>query len=528
MKKKIAMFLSFTMFGLNAAASVQGAVQTRITGDAETEYVSGFEHFEVVLPTSASLNFNLDPLGLTELDPDEEIDLDQLLNRSTAGIVYSNNTLLFGNLGTKDVKVDSVIEVEGDAKLVDKDATIDGDNSCNLKLAIVPLVVGASGEEYGSKDETTSEDMSSSNAGIFKVQQQTYMKSGDADTYGVAFDDTNSSISFKIDKPKWVYKGGQTQLSGDEDDNSGMIGKAIAFTIAGECNQKADWSEFQPNGSSTISLSATFTLAATEADANDTYDVDFDYKEHTVADVDSGDRLLKIEDFDVTKAVKDAAVAPTFSDSITIDGNTGAEIAITPGSGSLAINSIDSIKAKFDGVADTDIKAETGVAISADKKKITIDKSIASKFDSTAGAKIVIGYTDASGAKKTAEVEYTVANVGPVAGDIVGKLYLNSARTATEESEFTIYLNDGEVGRALKSQLPLTFKFGEKTITPGVTTTAATYNSTNNTLKFKINAGFTGAGLINLVSASTVTEGELTVTLGNGHTYTDNIAVEVK
>jgi hypothetical protein len=201
--------------------------------------------------------------------------------------------LLFANLGTDDVSISAKFGVAGNpgtliTTMADNGdvqvAPSTGNSAFNVKLALVPLAVEKKdGVTYKKGDNSV-------NSALFKATTTAFTDASKK-VSGIAFDNTNSAVSFSLAHPSWNIKSKgneQYELEMDETTND----KAVAFQIGGYCNSKADWSDFTKDSNPrTISLTATFTIDKAASDFAPT--AEFNLADKTVAAKNSG-KLIEV------------------------------------------------------------------------------------------------------------------------------------------------------------------------------------------------------------------------------------------
>ncbi|MBR1444801.1 MAG: hypothetical protein IJ583_14865 [Firmicutes bacterium] len=454
MKRRIASAMCLVMMGVNLAAPVYASTTKEVEGEGSTTYVST-EHYEVIVPTTAALDFRLDPQNLLSLADNEKKSVDSLKTSSVAGAIYGSDALVFANLGTDDVSVSVNFAVTGDATALAHDGTVvadptDTNSALNVKLALVPYEAERDADVSYKMDSTA-------NAGLFKATE-TAFKSGE-DIKGVAFDNENSTFSFKLAAPSWnITKLAEDSYTLEMDQKTND--KAVAFKIGGECNSKADWSDFTgASPSKTVGLTATFTLD--KAATGFTPDVTLDLENKTVAAA-SGTNLINIPVLEAEEVVEPQEVAVE-ADDIAVDGK---EITITGFTGTA-----EDVSVKIDG----EEAAETAYTVDAssdDSLKVTLAE------DSTADREVVVTFTVGI------DTYTATATIEGVEVELTTVLYYSSS------PQVQIAIPDVSTVDTTKVS---NLKFGD-------TASSATVGTTSDKSKLKI----TGTGITNSVIGMTV------------------------
>jgi hypothetical protein len=263
MKRKIAAALSIVMIGASYAAPfVQAADAQQVTGTGSTAYVDD-SVLTVVVPTSAALNFTLDPQGLVSLGEsgDATATADKLNDFS--GRILGNNALIFANKSLKDVTVTTNFSVSAGADYLaasgktSLDEAKDSKNSdkANLIFMAVPnkdaiALSYADGEV--AADSKTLAKVDEYTAGDF---------SGVAAGKGIVFTGTATSVKSVIPAAKYNFTYDKSEGYSYELDKT-STNSAAGFVIAGFCNPY--YTGYSEIGD--VAVTASYSFAATSDD----------------------------------------------------------------------------------------------------------------------------------------------------------------------------------------------------------------------------------------------------------------------
>lgn len=207
-----------------------------ITGTGDTEYIN-LEIYSVILPTSANLDFMIDPQGLLDIKEGETVDLDDL----KGGTVISTATPKVINNSAVDIKLSIKLQGTGDATFVAFDtdtektvAKVTADDATNVLLYAVP-----------------------SSANIVKTETD-YA----ASSKGFIIGSTESTINFVLAAAKYEVKNDNGEYKATP---KAETGSGTAIKLGGYVNGKADWTAYTGTPTKNVGVSAVFSFEKASA-----------------------------------------------------------------------------------------------------------------------------------------------------------------------------------------------------------------------------------------------------------------------
>lgn len=244
-KKRLVAYVATATMLLNATPVM--ASQTLVTGpisaSSGSTTVSGAGNvtgadvsdlFQVTLPTSVALDFDVDPYGLLDLASGTAVDADGL---PATGVIKSASgaAAMIKNESSVPVTVDVQVNAvaSGNATFVTGGSLVATGSSANLFLSLVPSSAKATVEADGIKGYTKS-------------------------SHVIPVTTTQTTTKFQLQKAKYEVVKGATNTfrlvsqAGNYD--------STVFTVGGIVNSKADWKDFV-SGNSTVGMTAVFSFA---------------------------------------------------------------------------------------------------------------------------------------------------------------------------------------------------------------------------------------------------------------------------
>jgi hypothetical protein len=258
MKRKIAAALSIVMIGASYAAPfVQAADAVDVTGTGSTAYVDD-SVLTVVVPTSAALNFTLDPQGLVSLGESGDATATADDINSFSGRILGNNALIFANKSLKDVTVTTSFSVTaGTDKLAASGNSLDDakDSTSSDKANLIFMAVpNADAIELSYADAEVAADSKT----LAKIDDYTANDfSGVAAGTGIVFTDTAASVKSIIPAAKYNFTYDESAGYSYELDKT-STNSAAGFVIAGFCNPYYN----NYSGIGDVAVKASYSFAA--------------------------------------------------------------------------------------------------------------------------------------------------------------------------------------------------------------------------------------------------------------------------
>jgi hypothetical protein len=254
----LALALVFSLSPGVFAATGDPTGSSTATGEGDTTYLDT-EVYSVLLPTSANLDFTLDPLGLLDVAPGESKDLSAL----PSGKIISDTIVGVLNKSSVDIELTIGLKITGDATVVAAEADADDDTDNNVFMAVRPSKIVIDDSMIGtlSKPGAT---LASGAAGAFPLN------------------DTGYVLNFLLGKAAYVV----TNTDGERtyDYKTGVAnGVGTAITFEGAVNPTADWSAYAA-GTKSVGLAAVFSFEKADKTAH-AYLAQADLQDSTPADI---------------------------------------------------------------------------------------------------------------------------------------------------------------------------------------------------------------------------------------------------
>lgn len=414
-------------FGMGSTSVQAAEVGTTISETGAMNYVDMSQYTQVLLPTSGTMAFALDPQGLSTMTGNSA-DAKDL--EAAAGNIVSNGEVSVANYGYYPIKVRANFYVtdSGTSTFVDNEASVESDTSKRIYLTITP----------SSAKTTVTED----GTGVTGTEGYAAASEGIAVTGKTA--ETAQGMVYALAGAEYEF----TKTTGDDGKDvyaaqrkvSGEYG-AAAFKIGGKINKNADWAAYTGTTPKTLKLKAVFSFTTM---TNDEYAY--------LTNADTG--FIKDGTYN---QIKDTAPEISVTD-LKMDSNNGATMPLSLGTGATAttVSKVQLVKHT------TKTKISDGTDVPVEDEKITV-KGVTTNATGTAiniptvdDMKTVLGKVDKS---------------NPAYFDEPSATYLKLAyEGATYRSEFTygliVTLADGTV----TDEIPVTII---ETISPTITYTGA-------------------------------------------------------
>lgn len=260
-KKRLVAYVAAATMLLNATPVMANQIVTgpiatasgssTITGSGTVTGADVSDIFQVTLPTSVALNFDVDPYGLLNLASGEAVSADNL---PTTGTILSASgcAAMIKNESSVPVSVDITLQAvaSGNATFVTGASLVVSEDDPNLFLSLVPSATKSAVESSGVTGYVTSSAVipvisTTATTTRFQLQNAEYelvKGSGAAGTFRIVSDSANYD--------------------------------STVFKVGGVVNSAADWSDFVNNNSS-VSMTAKFSFAKSPdgEELDDTLDV---------------------------------------------------------------------------------------------------------------------------------------------------------------------------------------------------------------------------------------------------------------
>jgi hypothetical protein len=226
------LFAIIMTIALIAGISAPVALASPVTGDGSIEYVDTDVPLRVSLPTSAALDFTLDPQGLLGLALDGEGKTLADLEEFAGAVIFVDGAPVVVNESAVPVALSVALQITGDATATAESA-VDTGTANNIFIGAV-----ASAESVNDEDATR-EDF----AGFLQMQL------------------TGSALApvFVLDNA--TYKVFSTTNDGYTYELVPDTGSGTQLKLVGACNPDADWSDFVDKPGTTPAVAAVYTYA---------------------------------------------------------------------------------------------------------------------------------------------------------------------------------------------------------------------------------------------------------------------------
>ncbi|MDR1246041.1 MAG: hypothetical protein LBK57_03325 [Clostridiales Family XIII bacterium] len=216
---------------------------TTVTGAGDVNYLD-LDIYAVSLPTSANLNFTLDPQGLTEIEDTKSVSLSDL----KGGRIIPSAPALVTNNSSKNVKVSiklTGITNAGTAPNISTAQFISWSGSDKATIDSVNIGTANNVLLYAAPSGV---DITASN--VFIPADKGYV---------VTAVDANQTLTFVLDSAEYTVANNSGVYTATPDAGTGH---GTGILIGGYVNKNADWSHFSAaSNPSTVSVQAVFTFA---------------------------------------------------------------------------------------------------------------------------------------------------------------------------------------------------------------------------------------------------------------------------
>ena len=265
MKRFAAGAFAATLALTSANITALAAGETTVTVTGDVNYVDMSTYTQVILPTTKTLQFALDPQGLSAMTGDSATASDLA---ASAGKISSVGEASIINWGYYPIKASAKFYVtdNGGSEFVDTAAGIDADTSKKIHLTATPssaaTTVTTTNDAEGKIEDITTTGYTAAAEGV----SITSKAAGTAN--GMVFALEGAEYTFKKDTVdgKDVYSA--------ERNTSGTYGVG-SFKIGGELNKNADWSAYSAKSPKTLKLNAVFSFTTITPDALTYYKTSF-------------------------------------------------------------------------------------------------------------------------------------------------------------------------------------------------------------------------------------------------------------
>lgn len=265
MKRFAAGAFAATLALTSANITALAAGETTVTVTGDVNYVDMSTLTQVVLPTTKTLQFALDPQGLSAISGTSASAADLA---ASAGKIVSNGEASIINWGYYPIKASAKFYVtdNGGSEFVDTAAGIDADTSKKIHLTVTPssaaTTVTTTNDADGKIEDITTAGYAAAAEGVAITSKA----AGTAN--GMVFALEGAEYTFKKDTVdgKDVYSA--------ERNTSGTYGVG-SFKIGGELNKNADWSAYSAKSPKTLKLNAVFSFTTITPDALTYYKTSF-------------------------------------------------------------------------------------------------------------------------------------------------------------------------------------------------------------------------------------------------------------
>lgn len=265
MKRFAAGAFAATLALTSANITALAAGETTVTVTGDVNYVDMSTYTQVILPTTKTLQFALDPQGLSAMSGTSATAADLAAG---AGKIVSNGEASIINWGYYPIKASAKFYVtdNGGSEFVDTAAGIDADTSKKIYLTATPssaaTTVTTTNDADGKIEDITTAGYAAAAEGVAITSKAA------ASANGMVFALEGAEYTFTKDTVdgKDVYSA--------ERNASGTYGVA-SFKIGGELNKNADWSAYSTAKPKTLKLNAVFSFTTITPDALAYYKASF-------------------------------------------------------------------------------------------------------------------------------------------------------------------------------------------------------------------------------------------------------------
>lgn len=239
------LLVSTTAVSLFCVKDIQSeAAEVTLTSD--TSYVDMTKYTQVLLPTSGTLAFALDPQGLSHMSGNST-DTDRL--SASAGKIVSNGEVSVVNYSyyPLEAKVSFYITDTGQSNFMDTTDDIDFDTEKNMCLTVTPSSTKTTIKTNSNNIITDTDGYTASNQDI----AITGNTPASANSIVFALSGADYNLDKSSDSDGNIAYSAERNLVGDYD--------VATFKIGGFINTQADWSSYIGRNAKTIKLNAVFS-----------------------------------------------------------------------------------------------------------------------------------------------------------------------------------------------------------------------------------------------------------------------------
>lgn len=428
-----------------AALSVSGialpvqAAETTVSSSGEMNYVDMTAYTKVLLPTSSTMSFALDPQGLSTMS-DATADAKDL--SAAAGNIVSNGEVSVVNYGYYPIKVTTKFFVTdtGKSTLVENESEVDADTTRKVYLTVTPSQ---------SKTTVTTEDTTDAKGNTITNIATTEGYTASSESVAI-----NGATAATAKGMVFALQGAEYEFTKTTDDTTGKDTYAAAlksggdagvasFKIGGKINKNADWAAYiAAKAPKTIKLNAVFSY---ETMTDDEY----------AYITDSANNLIQAGTYNMIENRRPDMTGLNELSDIKLDASKGGSVMINLGSG------IDAAKVKNVTVVRHVIKTKK-----ADSAVVNVPASrtvIAGATANSTGTILNIPALPAGIQNEIAKVDTEDTELFDAATSEYKKLYYEDANFTYEPTfGLVIALTDGTASE----EIPLTFiKYQGPTVT---------------------------------------------------------------
>lgn len=319
-KKVLALACAVALSVPGAALPVQAADVT-VSQEGEMNYVDMSKYTKVLLPTSSTMSFALDPQGLSTMSgaTAEAKDLE-----AAAGNIVSNGEVSVVNYGYYPIKVTTKFFVTdtGKSVLVENENDINSDTTRKVYLTVTP--------SSAKTTVTTADTTDPKGNTVTNITGTTgYAASSESIAITGAAPAAAKGMVFALSGAEYEFTKTTNSTTGKDEyaaalKSGGEYG-AASFKIGGKINKNADWAAYIGNAAKALKLNAVFSY---QTMTNDEYEF---LTNATDGLVQGGTYNM------VQNNAPDLSGLEALSD-IKLDASKGGSIGINLGSGTLAAN----------------------------------------------------------------------------------------------------------------------------------------------------------------------------------------------
>lgn len=262
--KKVLALACAVALGVTGTALPVEAADVAVSQTGEMNYVDMSQYTKVLLPTSSTMAFALDPQGLSTMQADSVSTKDLV---AAAGNIVSNGEVSVVNYGYYPLKVKTSFYVSdsGKSTLVENESEVENDTTRRVYLTVTPSQTATT---VTTADTTDAKGVTTTNI----TGTAGYTASGEdlvitakaaAAADGMVF--ALSGADYEFTKSTDETSGKVTYAAARKED--GAYG-AAAFKIGGKINKNADWTAYTGKSAKALKLIAVFSY---ETITNDEY-----------------------------------------------------------------------------------------------------------------------------------------------------------------------------------------------------------------------------------------------------------------